>query len=78
MKPLKGLDLFSLILVLATVVLATPKPRDRAFKDPELSELGHGENEDHNKEYDHEAFLGKEEAHKFDELTPEQSKERLE
>ena len=37
----------------------------------------HVEEEEHNSEYDHEAFLGKQEAHLFDELTPEESKERL-
>ena len=30
----------------------------------------------HNKEYDHEAFLGKQKK-SFDQLTPEESKERL-
>ncbi|CAF0758278.1 unnamed protein product [Brachionus calyciflorus] len=32
---------------------------------------------EHNVDYDHEAFLGKEEAEKFKALTPEESKERL-
>ncbi len=36
-----------------------------------------GEGEEHNVKYDHEAFLGKDEAAKYDELTPEQSKDRL-
>jgi len=69
---------FLVVLLVASVALATPKPRDRVVKDPELSDIEHGGDEDHNKEYDHEAFLGKEEAHKFDELSPEESKERLE
>ena len=68
----------SFILLLVAVALATPKPRDRVVKDPDLSDLEHGGEDDHNKEYDHEAFLGKEEAHKFDELSPEESKKRLE
>lgn len=43
-----------------------------------LSDEQHfGEEENHNFEYDHEAFLGKEEARHFEELTPEESKERL-
>ncbi|KAJ8298935.1 hypothetical protein KUTeg_022995 [Tegillarca granosa] len=42
-----------------------------------LSEQEHGEDDDHNNEYDHEAFLGKEDAKTFDQLTPEESKERL-
>jgi calumenin len=32
---------------------------------------------EHEAKYDHEAFLGKDEAKEFDELTPEKSKERL-
>ena len=34
------------------------------------------EGTEHNPDYDHEAFLG-EDAKEFDELTPEESKERL-
>ncbi|KAH8302429.1 hypothetical protein KR044_006390, partial [Drosophila immigrans] len=37
----------------------------------------HFEGEQHNAQYDHEAFLGADEAKKFDELTPEESKRRL-
>lgn len=45
--------------------------------DQDLSEEEHfNAEEEHNSEYDHEAFLGKEKK-KFDELTPEESKERL-
>ena len=33
--------------------------------------------EDHNPEYDHEAFLGREESRTFDQLSPEESKEKL-
>jgi hypothetical protein len=32
---------------------------------------------EHNAEFDHEAFLGKDEAEKFKELTPAESKSRL-
>jgi hypothetical protein len=32
---------------------------------------------EHNTEYDHEAFLGAEEAEKFDHLSVEESKNRL-
>jgi len=31
----------------------------------------------HNVEYDHEAFLGRDEERTFDQLSPEESKERL-
>ncbi|XP_062131841.1 calumenin-B [Drosophila sulfurigaster albostrigata] len=37
----------------------------------------HFEGDQHNQQYDHEAFLGADEAKKFDELTPEESKRRL-
>ncbi len=33
--------------------------------------------DDHNSEYDHDAFLGKEEAERFDQLPPEEAKRRL-
>ena len=42
-----------------------------------LSDEEHyNEQGEHNNEYDHEAFLGKEKK-SFDQLTPEESKERL-
>lgn len=70
---------FGLIL-LTSVVLASavPKPdekKDRVI-DRELSDKEHYNNEQHNAEYDHEAFLG-EEAKTFNQLPPEESKRRL-
>ena len=41
----------------------------------ELSERPHEDNNSF--KYDHEAFLGKEDATTFDQLTPEESKDRL-
>ena len=41
-----------------------------------LSGKKHFEDQEHNADYDHEAFLG-EEAKSFDQLTPEESKSRL-
>ena len=32
---------------------------------------------EHNSEYDHEAFLGKDEANEFEKLPPEEAKRRL-
>jgi len=32
---------------------------------------------EHNPEYDHEAFLGEEQAHEFDQLAPAESRRRL-
>ncbi|XP_032655477.1 reticulocalbin-1 [Chelonoidis abingdonii] len=46
-----------------------------AHPDPPLSDLLHEDNQSF--QYDHEAFLGKEEAKTFDQLTAEESKEKL-
>lgn len=67
-----------LVLVLAFTVHGIPKlgeAKGRAFH-RELSDKEHYGNEDHNLEYDHEAFLG-EEAKTFDQLPPEESIRRL-
>nr|CAD7592690.1 unnamed protein product [Timema genevievae] len=42
----------------------------------ELSDQEHYQHEEHNAQYDHEAFLG-EDAKTFDQLTPEESRRRL-
>ena len=34
-------------------------------------------NGEHNEDYDHDAFLGRDQADEFDELSPEESQERL-
>ncbi|XP_018572826.1 calumenin [Anoplophora glabripennis] len=65
-------------LLVTTFGVALPKEEthnDRVFN-RELSDKEHFENEHHNPEYDHEAFLG-EEAKTFDQLPPEESKRRL-
>lgn len=66
----------SLVLVVAFVVIvqssAVPKPGENR-----LSDAKHYDGEEHNAQYDHEAFLGKEEAKTFDQLTPEESQRRL-
>ncbi|XP_077994163.1 calumenin-A-like isoform X1 [Glandiceps talaboti] len=63
------------------VVLIAAKPTDkhgkqRGVKEEKLSEQDHYLDEEHNNEYDHEAFLGQDAA-QFDELDPEESKRRL-
>ncbi|KAJ8272317.1 hypothetical protein COCON_G00111760 [Conger conger] len=50
--------------------------RGRDDNEPELSPRPVDE-EDGSHKYDHEAFLGKEDATTFDQLTPDESKERL-
>lgn len=75
----RRMELRPLVMCFALcVVYATSKPtekKDRVHHDEPLSNREHDDNE--NFDYDHEAFLGQEEAKTFDQLTPEESKERL-
>ncbi|XP_028823287.1 calumenin-B [Denticeps clupeoides] len=60
------------------VVLAAAKPmekKDRVHHDAPLSSRRHDDAE--NFDYDHQAFLGQEESKTFEQLSPEESKERL-
>ncbi|KAI3388225.1 hypothetical protein SNEBB_006326 [Seison nebaliae] len=54
-----------------------PSSSDR-IHDSKLSEHDHFEGEEHNAEFDHEAFLGKEEAEEYGSLGTEEVKKRLE
>ncbi|KAJ8927122.1 hypothetical protein NQ314_020395 [Rhamnusium bicolor] len=69
-----------IILLLLVIVFTLALPKEETLKDRvynrDLSDKEHFENEHHNPEYDHEAFLG-EEAKTFDQLPPEESKRRL-
>ncbi|XP_043915626.1 reticulocalbin-1 [Protopterus annectens] len=70
------LGVVSLLLALAGEVCSKPTYRkERVYQEPELSDQLHEDNKSF--QYDHEAFLGKEEARTFDQLTPEESKDRL-
>lgn len=60
---------------LAAVVFAVPAQEKRVHHQADLSD--HAHDDAHGYKYDHEAFLGKEEAKTFDQLTPEESKDRL-
>lgn len=72
-----------LLITLAAVVSCSAVPNHAGDKkshvvDQKLSDLEHLDEEGHhNTEYDHEAFLGKDDAQKFDNLAPEESKRRL-
>lgn len=57
------------------VVVTAEEHKGRGQRD--LSDENHFTEGEHNMEYDHEAFLGKEEAERFDQLTPAEAKERL-
>ncbi|ELK13874.1 Calumenin [Pteropus alecto] len=68
---------FLMCLSLCTA-FALSKPtekKDRVHHEPQLSDKVHNDAESF--DYDHDAFLGAEEAKTFDQLTPEESKERL-
>lgn len=60
---------------LAAAVFAVPAQEKRVHRQADLSD--HAHDDSHGYQYDHEAFLGKEEAKTFDQLTPEESKDRL-
>ncbi|XP_067654340.1 calumenin-B-like isoform X4 [Haliotis asinina] len=75
---------YTLLLVLAVLTVsyssAIPKPdgekKDRK-KEKALSDQDHDDHGEHNNDYDHDAFLGKDDAKTFDQLTPEESQQRL-
>lgn len=77
--PPARMDAFRFVCaVLLCAAVAHGKPtlrKERVLRDPELSRQAHEDNKSF--QYDHEAFLGKEEAKTFDQLTPEESKDRL-
>lgn len=72
------MDVYSFMcaaLLCTAVVHGKPTLRkDRVIHDPEVGRQAH---EEKGFQYDHEAFLGKEEARSFDQLTSEESKDRL-
>ena len=69
-------------LTTATITTPTTRPqrrlRDHAYQDQShFPFISSADEKHHNADYDHDAFLGREEAQTFDELSPEESKERL-
>lgn len=65
-------------LILAVVVSSSSKPTERKSRvhhEEPLSGLEHDDQK--NFDYDHEAFLGQEEAKTFEQLSPEESQRRL-
>ncbi|XP_061081309.1 reticulocalbin-3 [Conger conger] len=62
-------------LFLAVVVGVPSQEKKRVHHHGDLSD--HPHDDDHGYQFDHEAFLGKDEAKTFDQLTPEESKDRL-
>ncbi|XP_037553406.1 reticulocalbin-1 [Nematolebias whitei] len=72
-----GFSLVCAVLLCSFVANAKPTLRKERviYHDPELSRQAYDDGKGH--QYDHEVFLGKEEAKTFDQLTPEESKDRL-
>jgi hypothetical protein len=85
MKSLHFIEEFVFMALIMSLVfgLAIPKSDDntknqRVFDHTLSDEQHYGEDgQHHNRDFDHEAFLGEEEAQEFDQLTPEESKSRL-
>lgn len=75
-----GRLLIVLVVVVFTVAVSSvPTDRKRRPKPKDLSDETHfvGDERDHNSDYDHEAFLGEDEAETFDQLSPAEAKRRL-
>ncbi|KAJ8402561.1 hypothetical protein AAFF_G00366440 [Aldrovandia affinis] len=73
-KIMQLLGTISLFLAVA-VAVAVPSQEKRVHHHSDLSDHAHGDS--YSYQYDHEAFLGKEEAKTFDQLTSEESRDRL-
>jgi len=59
---------------LTIVASAVPKPDEKRVLDHDFTQhMG----DEHSKQYDHEQFLGEDQAKTFDQLAPEESRRRL-
>jgi hypothetical protein len=69
--------LFAVVLC-TSIIFAKPNEKDSRVHDGKLSDKEHFSSTtgEHNKEYDHDAFLGSE-KNEFDKLNPTESKRRL-
>ncbi|XP_071481946.1 calumenin-like isoform X2 [Diadema antillarum] len=65
------------LTLLIAVTMAKPADKSRVKEEAKLSDEEHYGQDEHNPDYDHDAFLGHEEAKTFDNLSPEESMERL-
>ncbi|CAD7089059.1 unnamed protein product [Hermetia illucens] len=71
------LSWFLLFVVSSTAVLAIPKPDEKRPPEHDSANVRHYDDDHHNVQYDHEAFLGEDESKTFDQLPPEESRRRL-
>lgn len=72
---MQSLLLLATLTVLVGVTLTVPAQEKRVHHQRDLSDHAHDDSNGY--QYDHEAFLGKEESKTFDQLSPEESKVRL-
>lgn len=61
---------------LSIVASAVPKPDEKRVLDHDFAQHI-GNHDEHSKQYDHEQFLGEDQAKTFDQLAPEESRRRL-
>ncbi|XP_049888194.1 calumenin-B [Pectinophora gossypiella] len=64
-------------LAISAVFAGVPSPEESKRLMDHFSDAEHFKNEHHNKQFDHDAFLGEDQAKTFDQLPPEESKRRL-
>ena len=76
---MKQIVVFLVLSVLIVQIFAKPADphSERVKEDKPLSDAVHYPGDGHNADYDHEAFLGQEEAKTFSDLSPDESKRRL-
>lgn len=64
-------------VAVSAVFGGVPNPEESKRLMDHFSDAEHFRNEHHNKQFDHDAFLGEDQAKSFDQLSPEESKRRL-
>lgn len=71
----RGCQFIALFMSFLTITAsAVPKPDEKRVLDHDFAQhMG----DEHNKQYDHEQFLGEDQAKTFDQLAPEESRRRL-
>ena len=74
---MERLSLATLLFAAFVCVSSVPTDKHGPKVPKDLSDETHYVGKDHNSDYDHEAFLGEEEAQTFDQLPPAEAKRRL-
>lgn len=71
----RGCQFIALFMSFLTITAsAVPKPDEKRVLDHDFAQhMG----DEHSKQYDHEQFLGEDQAKTFDQLAPEESRRRL-